>query len=268
MSAFSAMGKRARARAAKAGPPKEGDAAAAPAHDVENEQLTILLRHGESAAQARTGSRKDPALTDCGLSRKGQAQARGVDASAFPPAELVVASPLALALLTASAVKFGDAQRERPIVVHPALREIGSEIPENRPQPVAEQLRRQPALRDAAIDYSLLPPDWPSDADVFGNSGAARLADVLAWLRARPEKVIWVVCHHNVIQQLAKTNPANARLDRVLNCAPVPCALRDGASGAELALLPAPRPQSPRERKAAERKAAAECPEAETPPLE
>ena len=203
-------------------------------------QLVVLLRHGESLAQARQGSRKDPALLDCGLSPRGRAQARAVDASAFPPAELVVSSPLARALLTASTVRFG----ERPpaaIVVHPALRELGSGIPENRPRPVAEQLRAEPALAGAPIDFGLLPPSWPSEEDAAARGAAAngpeRLAAALAWLRARPERVVWVVCHHNVIQALVAANPANARLERVPNCVPVACALRDGARGAELEVL-------------------------------
>ena len=201
-------------------------------------QLVVLLRHGESLAQARKGSRKDPALLDCGLSPRGRAQARAVDASAFPPAELVVSSPLARALLTATAVRFGDAGPPAAIVAHPALRELGSGIPENQPRPVAAQLRAEPALARAPIDFGLLPPSWPADE---GSAGAARgperLARALAWLRARPERVVWVVCHHNVIQALVAANPANARLERVPNCAPIACALRDGARGAELEVL-------------------------------
>ena len=111
----------------------------------------ILLRHGESLAQARDGSRADPALVDCGLSPLGRAQARAVDASAFPPAELVVSSPLARALLTATAVRFGGAGAPASsVVVHPGLRELGSgnpeRDPENQPRPVAAQLRAEPAL--------------------------------------------------------------------------------------------------------------------------
>ena len=113
-------------------------------------QLVILLRHGESLAQARKGSRKDPALLDCGLSPRGRAQARAVDASAFPPAELVVSSPLARALLTAAAVRFGDAGPPAAIVAHPGLRELGSgdpeKDPENQPRPVAAQLRAELSL--------------------------------------------------------------------------------------------------------------------------
>lgn len=174
--------------------------------------------------------------------------------------ELVVVSPLTRALTTAL-LGFRDRKTHVPMLVHPACRETGTGIPENVARAVAslqldKDLASLPGFND--LDFGLLPPDWPINdngggaANCGGSSGRSGgrskrkgeptrkgsrggrgssgfpMAEehdpsrgLLAWLRARPETRIVVVCHHNYISALVR------HVVKVENASPIECVLDD-----------------------------------------
>lgn len=191
----------------------------------------VLVRHGESEGQACSSqgiSRSDPVLLDCGLTRKGISQAKGMWPGSFPKPELIVTSPLKRALLT---TLLAFPANDTKIVCHPSIRERGSKIPENRLRPLPliledEELSFRPGF--AEIDFTLVagaPMEEPDGGEA--NRAYGGLEGFVRWLAAREETNIVVVCHHNVILQLL----AGQRV-RPVNCVPVVCLLA-GEAGRE-----------------------------------
>jgi hypothetical protein len=189
--------------------------------------VVVLVRHGESLAQARdrsTTKRTDPSLRDCGLSRVGVQQAQALRGklaglSLAPEPELLLCSPLKRAIQTALHA-FPDSRR---IVVHPGLTERGGRIPENQPCARAE-LEADTELMglqgSGSLDFSLLPSGWPSASET-PHTGAERA--LLDFLGRREERYIVAVTHHNLSQKLL-----GWRTRRVENCDPMPCLLMAG----------------------------------------
>lgn len=167
-------------------------------------------------------ARSHPSLHDCGLTRKGEQQARDCGSRISREPELVVVSPLKRALSTALHLGLGEAT----LVAYPGIREVGSRIPENIARPV-DELRRDRDLaslpRFEDVSFDLLGGTFP----VADDDDEHTLQGFVNWLRSRPERHIWVVCHHNVIQWLLRDSLKGSR---VPNCVPIPMALAgDGA---------------------------------------
>eukprot|EP00567_Pseudictyota_dubia_P001882 CAMPEP_0197464306 /NCGR_PEP_ID=MMETSP1175-20131217/63952_1 /TAXON_ID=1003142 /ORGANISM="Triceratium dubium, Strain CCMP147" /LENGTH=236 /DNA_ID=CAMNT_0043000281 /DNA_START=169 /DNA_END=879 /DNA_ORIENTATION=+ len=200
----------------------------------------VLLRHGESEGQQYRGkARRYPNLLDSYLTKKGEKQARVIpsflsDLDIAADFDLICTSPLTRAIATC-VLGFGHLHERVPIVCHPDLAEVGGSVPENQARPLKKVLRdlkrryrNNPVAVSAtrAIDFSLLPSDWPSN----GASSSASEPSFLEWLRTRKEVRIAVVCHHNVILQKLLCPGAVAR---VPNCVPISCQLpeRDQSGG-------------------------------------
>jgi broad specificity phosphatase PhoE len=205
-----------------------------------------LIRHGESLGQTarRRGiSRKDPQLQDCFLSPKGISEASQIqymlNHSPSEPIELVIVSPLTRALATTvlglGHLKSEGYEQNPPFICHPDLAETGGSIPENMGRPI-NQVRRdlqrelqyygdEGSVADVveSIDFSLVPPSWPSSSKEEIHSSAA--GTFLQWLHARQERVIVVVCHHNVILSLLRYT-----ITHVPNATPITCLMRPGDS--------------------------------------
>lgn len=175
----------------------------------------VAIRHAESHGNVarRNGLRRtDMSLLDCGITRKGEAQCREVDGRALA-CPLVLVSPLTRALTTALRIFKGCGAH---IVCHPALREVGTDIPENRPRPlsqVSRDLAHLPGFED--VDFSLLPEDWP-------RSAAAPIDAFAAFLRELDHPRVAVVSHHNTLQHLLESFGT-----RIANACPLEC-LFDG----------------------------------------
>jgi broad specificity phosphatase PhoE len=229
-------------------------------------QYICLVRHGQSRAQGTNKKeRRSNTLLDCHCSSKGISQAYSLPErltahGGVSGVELVVSSPLTRALTTAL-LGFRDRPEHVPIVVHPACRETGSEIPENQARSVAalerdKDLSSLPRFDD--LDFGLLPSYWPNDKDSVSPRSANGAADgggggryhtrskgpgkgksvlskpkggssqldrsngLFDWLRARPESRIVVVCHHNYISSLLGFGAL-----RVENAIPIECILDD-----------------------------------------
>jgi len=228
-------------------------------------QYICLVRHGQSRAQGTSKKeRRSYTLLDCHCSSKGISQAYSLPErltahGGVAGVELVVSSPLTRALSTAL-LGFRD-RPDVPIVVHPACRETGSGIPENKARSVAalqrdKDLSSLPRFDD--LDFGLLPAQWPNDNDIGlprsgngaeSNSGSRRYQTrskgvdnklksvsklkggsskldlsngLFDWLRARPETRIVVVCHHNYISSLLGIGSL-----RVENAMPIECIFDD-----------------------------------------
>eukprot|EP00591_Stephanopyxis_turris_P006507 CAMPEP_0195507040 /NCGR_PEP_ID=MMETSP0794_2-20130614/567_1 /TAXON_ID=515487 /ORGANISM="Stephanopyxis turris, Strain CCMP 815" /LENGTH=216 /DNA_ID=CAMNT_0040633577 /DNA_START=38 /DNA_END=688 /DNA_ORIENTATION=- len=193
----------------------------------------LLIRHGESqgqTAKSRGLSRKDPILTDCGLSRKGEKQAISLQSQLqHQEFDLICTSPLTRAMTTCVLGLGKHAQRGIPFVCHPDLAEIGGSIPENIARPVKNVVRDVKRLtgRHAvvdAIDFSNIPAHWPNESnESFPLSNGESFKD---WLFRRPERRVAVVCHHNVItRKLLPLAPFPVK-----NCAPILCVMLEDAS--------------------------------------
>ena len=169
-------------------------------------KTVYLVRHGESLAQTakrRGFDRKDWVFRDCDLSEDGERQARELKLDV--EGAIVVASPLRRAVRTALL-----AFEEFPIIVHPAVVERGSGVPENMPRS-ADVLE---AEFPASVDLSLLRTDgWPR------KQTEEDLAQFVNWLSSRPEQKIIVVCHQNTIVKLTRAG------GQVPNCMPIECTI-------------------------------------------
>eukprot|EP00522_Entomoneis_paludosa_P008743 CAMPEP_0172445454 /NCGR_PEP_ID=MMETSP1065-20121228/5285_1 /TAXON_ID=265537 /ORGANISM="Amphiprora paludosa, Strain CCMP125" /LENGTH=279 /DNA_ID=CAMNT_0013196311 /DNA_START=77 /DNA_END=916 /DNA_ORIENTATION=- len=203
-----------------------------------------LIRHGESLGQraSRQARKKDPALTDCGLSRNGQAQAvlipsllEGTDV------QLLVTSPLTRAIQTTLlAFPTSNNTENLPIMMAYDLREIGSPIPENQPRKLKDiwrDLRVDSTTLDRFDLESLKSPEddqWPSHHETPPKVVRRdRVRKVFGWLASHlpPEiHTIAVVCHYHVIRN-ALTDPYDAGGEcshpylHPINAQPVECKL-------------------------------------------
>jgi broad specificity phosphatase PhoE len=205
-------------------------------HDtqVNDAKVLYLIRHGESQGQVARHNgldrKRDPSLTDAGLTQKGWAQATQIPGllgtKAMSSIELVVSSPLTRALHTAL-VAFQDLPEDSSsLVVHYDICEIGSNIPENIPRPVEKVIHDLQGLpRVEQVDHeSLKPENWPDQSHHEScskkNDGNESIHKFLLWLaQEREETVIAVVCHYNVIQ--AALGPGI----KPLNATPIACQL-------------------------------------------
>ncbi|CAE8631580.1 unnamed protein product, partial [Polarella glacialis] len=208
----------------------------------------ILVRHGESCAQLFSMSQRrnangdaaladqlrDPYLSELGVQQALDLSGRWAYEGVSPA--LVVASPLSRALQTAQ-ILFPFTEAGAPvIVVHPALREtppggankVGRATqPECMGRPVEDlqrdtQLQRQGVRSSSNVDWSLMPDatlgPWWSELVETPEDVEARLNIFCSWLEQRPESLVVVVCHFNIIQCLL----ALRRL-KVQNCSPIAC---------------------------------------------
>ncbi|GMH63558.1 hypothetical protein TrRE_jg8910, partial [Triparma retinervis] len=174
-----------------------------------------LIRHGESLGQAAKSlgldRKRSPALTDAGLTVKGQRQASQIAGIMGGPeaamVDLVVTSPLTRAMHTAL-LGFGEIE-EAPVIVDYDIREIGSRLPENVGRDVRAVLRDLRAGEGflGRLDYETRKPEgWPGE----GGEGegkregrAERVRGVMRDIAGMEEiSVVAVVCHHNVIQSI------------------------------------------------------------------
>lgn len=220
--------------------------AALPRERAPAAKRVLLVRHGESAAQAcGQRERSDPAdpagIRDAALGPLGCVQAGALgdalEALQMQPVELVVCSPLTRAVQTAL-LAFGD--KGLPLLAHPGLREyapryyaeVGApQPPECRGRP-RQELCADPRLRSAELDWSLVPegPAWWSEAVEPEAAFEERLAAFSEWLEGRPESYLAVVCHFHVIQRLLQVRGL-----KVKNCQPFLCSV----AGREWSILEA-----------------------------
>ena len=182
-----------------------------------------MIRHGQSLGQVAKQNgmdrRKDQRLTDCDLTKKGQAQAGDISThfteDALHEIQLVISSPLTRALHTAL---LGFPSKD--ILVAYDLRELGSKVPENLPRSMKEVCKTlSPAIQSRASDLSLdlqtlQPHDWPRDFAPLVTK-KDRIRKVLQWIyREREESTLAIVCHFNVIRSAIvdgeTMKPANA----------------------------------------------------------
>jgi len=202
----------------------------APASASATSKQIVLIRHGQSQAQACRGraERKSPEMLDCPITRAGAKQAEEVKyISKFGRPELIVVSPLTRALQTACIIFKGV--EGVPIVAHPACAELdsGSGMPENTRRPLA-QVQRDRDLANMSlfqhVDWGLverLEEGLARGGCGGGADGAATeptsrrgrgkrskkekhpkgtmSAELKEFLIERPEKHIAVVCHCNFI---------------------------------------------------------------------
>lgn len=212
----------------------------------------ILVRHGESIGNACKNyglTRKDPKLLDCGLTPKGESQAdniryylskQGLDQNI----DLICTSPLTRAIETAArgfsfwwcvknkeVGKGENATPSPPIICHPALKERGEKLPENRARQIKDvkkDLRKKYSRRDPHvtnfinnIDFSLLPENWPN------MNQKLRVEDFIDWIQNSEEhsdkKVVVVVCHFCIIQLLVSQEIRGYL--RIINGIPIVCTL-------------------------------------------
>lgn len=192
-------------------------------------KTVFLIRHGQSLGQVTRGDQRvnEESLKDCGLTQLGVRQAHKVreylsSNAAASSIECVISSPLRRALHTAL-VGFDD----KPIVVHYDLGEVGADIPENTPRPIAETIEELTETiegRSAATAFdftSLQPPNWPSAA--FKASRAQLIRNAFKWMFAeRKESVLAVVCHYNVIRTALQIQKGGVSPD---NAVPIQCRL-------------------------------------------
>lgn len=159
-------------------------------------------------------------LIDTRLTLEGACQADAV-ADALDElgitVDLVVTSPLSRALET---TKRAFARRTHvPIVAHPALRER-----QKRGADLGRERRALEADYGAIVDFGLLPVDGPwgytSPALVEGTAVPEeedapfvdRLTEFVAWLCARPEGDVAIVCHKGVVRALTGQEAANCEI--------------------------------------------------------
>eukprot|EP01052_Picozoa_sp_SAG31_P029787 SAG31_NODE_2995_length_4804_cov_9.959192_1_plen_326_part_00 len=196
----------------------------------------VCIRHGQSIAQAcpHTERKQSVDLLDASLSNFGIEQCKSMAASlstTCSEVELVVVSPLTRALQTALLL-FGSTSI--PILVHPAVAEIGS-IPENTGRPLRE-LQADPKLRIlprfTEIDLSLLVGSDGSESNWPRKWQACASANFVKWLaQDRSERNVALVSHSNFLGQLM---PWRQGPTAIPNCQPqtVPvdalCRLRCG----------------------------------------
>jgi broad specificity phosphatase PhoE len=189
-----------------------------------------LIRHGHSQGQAAKQNgldrKKDARLRDCGLTQKGESEAAHIGdlfaMEELDSIQLVLASPLTRALHTAI---LGFPKKN--ILVNFDLREVGSQVPENLPRAMTDVIRDLDGIlshRDTTLLFdatSLQPKDWPREyypRVVKMN----KIRRVFEWLyHERPETVIAVVCHYNVIRSAV----VDGEKLRPMNATPIRCTL-------------------------------------------
>lgn len=222
-------------------------------------KTVYMIRHGQSlgqtAKQHGIDRKRDVSLIDCGLSKKGTQEAQQIPSLLQPleedasmsMIELVVSSPLTRALETAvlgfhnrhtcNATVTNLIQDAPPILVHYGLREIGSSIPENIPRgDMAKVLKcistkHGQTLHDHSstrIDATTLQPThWPPKHETDGHSAhvpkSERMQHIFQCLATeRPEQIMAVVGHYNVIRAALMTTTPEVR---PRNAIPIRCHL-------------------------------------------
>lgn len=134
--------------------------------------------------------------------------------------QLIIASPLTRACSTAL-LAFRSLANTVPFQIYFGIREIGSSIPENQPRKskdVVQALERIGEV-DAAgwVDFDTNAPEgWPN----VNEQKTRGWADFYSFLLSRPEEVIVVVCHFNVINSMLGVGTVHPA-----NCTPYECAL-------------------------------------------
>mmetsp|Transcript_19375 Transcript_19375/g.36203 ORF Transcript_19375/g.36203 Transcript_19375/m.36203 type:complete len:246 (-) Transcript_19375:52-789(-) len=195
----------------------------------------VLIRHGESEGQQHRGkARRYPNLLDSYLTKNGEKQARVIpsflsDLDIAADFDLICTSPLTRAVATC-VLGFGHLHKQVPMICHPDLAEVGGgSTQEDQARPLKKVMRdltrryrNNPVAVSAtiAIDFSLLPSDWPSN----GGGSLASPPSFMEWLQTRQEKRIAVICHRNVILQKLLGPGVVAR---VPNCIPISCQLNE-----------------------------------------
>jgi len=188
-------------------------------------KTVYLFRHGYSQGQAAQKNgldrKTDPSLRDCALTERGIEEARAIPKQFLDDErdsiEVVFSSPLTRALHT-SILGFPN----KNIICHFDLGEIGTKAPENIPRKMAavlQDLREDIEKRDSSLTTdttTFQPSDWPRDT-APGVIKKEKVKKFFQWLyKERQEKVIAVVCHHNVIKTVVingeKLRPKNAEL--------------------------------------------------------
>jgi broad specificity phosphatase PhoE len=187
---------------------------------------------------------KDPALIDCGLTRKGHDQARGIPQclgeQAYQQIQLVLSSPLTRALQTAV-----TAFPTKPVMVHYDLREFGGKaiIPENTPRKMKDVLSDlQGIFVHENLDAVTLQPErWPRDHDTPPKViRRDHIREVFQWIGGRPETCVAVVCHYHVIRA-ALEDPWNSTAGPNIhpeNGIPIACELSVLNGRVRLTILP------------------------------
>eukprot|EP00567_Pseudictyota_dubia_P008985 CAMPEP_0197464318 /NCGR_PEP_ID=MMETSP1175-20131217/63963_1 /TAXON_ID=1003142 /ORGANISM="Triceratium dubium, Strain CCMP147" /LENGTH=216 /DNA_ID=CAMNT_0043000295 /DNA_START=144 /DNA_END=791 /DNA_ORIENTATION=- len=139
----------------------------------------VLIRHGESEGQQCRGKprRYRNLLFDSYLTKKGEKQARAIpsflsDIDIAADFDLICTSPLTRAVATC-VLGFGHLHKQVPMICHPDLAEVGGgSTQEDQARPLKKVIRdltrryrNNPVAVSAtiAIDFSLLPSDWPSN---------------------------------------------------------------------------------------------------------
>eukprot|EP00797_Seminavis_robusta_P020954 Sro322_g117070.2 (443) ;mRNA; r:45997-47325 len=194
--------------------------------------IVWLIRHGESLGQLapRTQRLTDVTLLDCGLSERGQQQARSMPTRYhLPPMDYILTSPLTRALQTAL-LGFPD---NRHLMVHYDLCELGAaNIPENQPRPLVRVLNELDAPRGMRIDVQ----SAPHHTKIPNVLRRQYIRQVFQWLAASttttmssvcpPPQHIAVVCHFHVIRAaLADEQGFCSPQLKPHNAAPIPCVL-------------------------------------------
>mmetsp|Transcript_13189 Transcript_13189/g.20561 ORF Transcript_13189/g.20561 Transcript_13189/m.20561 type:complete len:271 (-) Transcript_13189:2396-3208(-) len=218
---------------------------------ISRKKLIYLIRHGESLGQIanfhRMDRKRDPRLTDAGLTSKGQRQAKDIPSQLKKLEEeqpekapytqenidLVVSSPLTRAIHTAL-LGFQDRSATSNFIIHPHLREQGglgaNQLPENQSRPiqrVLKHLREDRSVMESRINeiqFDLVLKEEKNEHTKNNGrkspSAKGQIRDFLLWLyQERTEQVIAVVCHYNVIRCMLgpMLSPQNAL--------PIPCEL-------------------------------------------
>lgn len=165
----------------------------------------------------------DPRLYDTKLTDAGERQARAQQARCaqlWPEPQVLVSSPLRRALRTAE-LAFASVEPPLPRVVTPLCRErlYHSSDVGRSPRVVSAEFPQYSGwghLPEVWWHAEGDPPDplafHPEPEDVFLD----RCRHFLAWLAARPEKIIAVVTHWGVIEALTQTEFVNCEIGTYL----------------------------------------------------
>ncbi|XP_063934539.1 uncharacterized protein LOC135146310 [Zophobas morio] len=173
-------------------------------------KTVYFVRHGESTANVRQetdpyDSATNPVYRDAPLTAYGVKQAKELDSITKTwNIELLVASPLTRALMTASYAFQNTVKNNVPFIVLPLVMEFYPNLIENQGK-LKDELNRDPKLnsleRFKDVDLSQLSSgEW---WNICGDS--SRLDQLTTFLQKRSEKIIAVVSHwgyiHNLIQE-------------------------------------------------------------------
>eukprot|EP00124_Ichthyophonus_hoferi_P001825 Ihof_evm6s107 gene=Ihof_evmTU6s107 len=183
-----------------------------------------LIRHAQghhNKAKEETGSREaynDWRWVDAQLTNKGHQQTLQTKASyfkSFPVPDLVVVSPLARTLETATNI-FGES--EVPFVALEAVRERYGVHPCDKRSPLTVLVTRFPK-----VDFSQITSEedklWKEASRETRESIHARALQFLAWVAGRPESTIALVSHQDFLHALLTAVDAPMELQgRFENC--------------------------------------------------